>query len=111
MKQKQVISSLSNPQVKNLILLQKKAKERKEQGIFVIEGVKMFEEAKEMGLLVKAYASESFFREKNEEDQKYFDGMDYEILTEAVFKEASDTKTPRGLWERSVSCSVSRRIC
>jgi len=97
MKQKQVISSLSNPQIKNLILLQKKAKERKEQGIFVIEGIKMFEEAKEMGLLVKAYASESFFREKNEENSGYFDGLDYEIITEAVFKEVSDTKTPQGI--------------
>ena len=49
MKTRNVISSLSNPQMKNLILLQKKAKARTEQGIFVIEGIKMFEEAIEAG--------------------------------------------------------------
>jgi TrmH family RNA methyltransferase len=83
--------------MKNLTLLQKKAKEREEQGIFVIEGVKMFEEARELGLIVKAYASESFFREKLEGSPEYFDGLDYEIITEAVFKEVSDTKTPQGI--------------
>lgn len=97
MKQKQVISSISNPQMKNLTLLQKKAKEREEQGSFVIEGIKMFEEAKELGLLVKAYASESFFREKLEENPAYFDGLEYEIITDSVFKEVSDTKTPQGI--------------
>ncbi len=97
MKHKQVISSLSNPQIKNLLQLQKKAKEREEQGIFVIEGIKMFEEAKDMGLLVKAYASESFFQQRFEENPEYFDGLEYEIITEAVFKEVSDTKTPQGI--------------
>ncbi len=97
MKQKQVISSLSNPQMKNLTLLQKKAKEREEQGIYVIEGIKMFDEAKELGLLVKAYASESFFREKFEECPGYFDGLDFEIITDGLFKEVSDTKTPQGV--------------
>ena len=46
MKQKTVISSSSNAQVKNLNLLQKKARAREEQGIFVVEGRKMFEEAR-----------------------------------------------------------------
>ena len=59
-----VITSLNNPQIKNLALLQKKAKARKEQGLFVVEGIKMFEEARDLGLLVKSYLSESFYQEK-----------------------------------------------
>lgn len=97
MKQKDVISSLSNAQMKNLTLLQKKAKERDEQGVFVIEGWKMFEEAKDAGLLVKAYASESFYHEKLQENPDYFADLDYEIITDSVFKEISDTKTPQGI--------------
>jgi TrmH family RNA methyltransferase len=97
MKQKSVISSLSNPQMKNLTLLQKKAKARDEQGIFVIEGLKMFEEAREAGLLVKAYASESFYQEKMNENPNYFAEIDYDILTDSVFKEVSDTLTPQGI--------------
>lgn len=40
-----MITSTSNQQVKNLLQLQKKSKARKEQGVFVVEGVKMFREA------------------------------------------------------------------
>ncbi|MBP1753611.1 MAG: hypothetical protein H6Q59_9 [Firmicutes bacterium] len=97
MKQKAIISSMSNAQVKNLTLLLKKAREREEQGTFVIEGIKMFEEAKEAGLLKKAYASESFYHEKVVEEPDYFDDLDYEILTDSVFKETSETKTPQGI--------------
>ncbi len=97
MKQKSVISSFSNAQMKNLTLLQKKAKARDEQGIYVIEGLKMFEEAREAGLLTKAYASESFYKEKIQEDPNYFTDLDYDIIADAVFKEVSDTKTPQGI--------------
>lgn len=97
MKQKTVISSLSNAQVKNLTLLQKKAKEREEQGLFVIEGAKMFEEAKAAHILVKAYVSESFYGDKSREVPEYFDDIDYEVVTDSVFKEVSDTKTPQGI--------------
>lgn len=97
MNQKTVISSMSNGQVKNLNLLQKKAKEREEQGVFVIEGIKMFEEARAANLLQKVYVSESLHREMLYERSNYFDNLDYEILTDAVFKEVSETKTPQGI--------------
>jgi TrmH family RNA methyltransferase len=88
---------MSNSQVKNLTLLQKKAKEREEQGVFVIEGIKMFEEAKDAKLLKKAYVSESFYQEVLSDKSNYFDDLDYEILTDQVFKEVSETKTPQGI--------------
>jgi TrmH family RNA methyltransferase len=97
MKQIIVISSLSNAQMKNLILLQKKAKARDEQGVFVIEGLKMFEEAREAGILTKAYASESFYGEIIKEKPNYFADIDYDIITDSVFKEVSDTLTPQGI--------------
>lgn len=40
-----MITSSSNQQMKNIALLNKKAKTRREQGIFVVEGRKMFQEA------------------------------------------------------------------
>ncbi len=97
MKQKTVISSLSNGQMRNLTLLQKKAKEREDQGVFVVEGLKMFEEAKEAGLLLKAYASESFYQETVADKPGYFDDIEYEIVTDTVFREVSDTMTPQGI--------------
>lgn len=97
MKQKSVISSLSNSQIKNLTLLQKKSKARDEQGVFVIEGLKMYEEAKELGVLNKAYVSESFYQDMIFQQADYFDGVDYEILTDSVFKGVSETQTPQGV--------------
>ena len=38
-----MITSSSNAQVKNIIALNKKAKERREQDVFVAEGWKMFQ--------------------------------------------------------------------
>ena len=42
--EKSMITSTSNQQMKNLMLLMKKAKARKEQELFVVEGRKMFQE-------------------------------------------------------------------
>lgn len=97
MKNKNIITSSSNPQVKNLIQLQKKAKAREEQGLFVVEGLKMFEEAREAGLLIKAYVSESFYQEKQNINPDFFSDLDYEVITDSLFHEASETKTPQGI--------------
>lgn len=91
-----MITSTSNQQIKNLIQLQNKAKIRGEQGAFVIEGLKMFEESKAGGHLVKAYVSESFYADKIQENKEYFDFF-YEIVSDGVFKEVSETMTPQGI--------------
>ena len=39
-----MITSTSNPQVKHLLQLQKKSKARNEEGVFVVEGLRMFVE-------------------------------------------------------------------
>lgn len=92
-----MISSTSNSQIKNLIQLQKKSKARNEQGAFVIEGIKMFEESRDGGYLIKAYVSESFYQEKMNEEPRYFEGFSHEIVLDSVLKEAADTLTPQGI--------------
>ena len=44
-----MITSSSNQQMKNILALEKKAKERKNQGLFVVEGRKMYEEVLKPG--------------------------------------------------------------
>ena len=92
-----MISSTSNAQIKNIIQLQKKSKAREEQGAFVIEGIKMFEESVTFGKLIKAYVSKSFYEEKVLEISDYFKDIPYEIVEDTVLKEASDTLTPQGI--------------
>ena len=92
-----MITSSSNSQIKNIIQLQKKSKARTEQGAFVTEGIKMFEESKAGGYLIKAYVSESFYKEKQMESPDYFTGFSFEVVTDGVLKETSDTLTPQGV--------------
>lgn len=93
-----MISSSSNAQIKYLVKLQEKSAARKADGVFVCEGRKMFQEvlkyAKET--LVRAYFSESHFKELWEEGT-FPQGLDYEVVTDAVFREAAQTVTPQGV--------------
>ena len=63
--EKSMITSTSNQQMKNLMLLMKKAKARNEQELFVVEGRKMFQEVPEEWLK-QVYVSENFFTEHEE---------------------------------------------
>ena len=70
------------------------AKERKEQGLFVVEGVKMFGEAPREWL-AGVYVSEQFV--SNEEHRKLLSDVPYEIVADSVFRAVSDTQTPQGI--------------
>ncbi|MCU6762563.1 Putative TrmH family tRNA/rRNA methyltransferase [uncultured Roseburia sp.] len=87
-----MITSTGNQQVKNLVQLKKKAKVRKEQNVFLAEGLKMFQEAPE-DRIRQVYVSESFEREHGEALLNHR----YEVLADFVFSYVSDTKTPQGV--------------
>lgn len=89
-----MITSSSNQQIKNLTMLMKKAKARDEQGIFVVEGRKMFQEVPP-DWLEKVYVSESFQKEAGSEE--LLSDTEYEIVSDAVFKSVADTRTPQGI--------------
>ena len=88
-----MITSTSNQQIKNLLQLQKKSKVRKEQGIFVVEGVRMFREAP-ADWIIKTYVSQEFLKK---EEASVLKGREYEIVEDRVFKTMSDTMTPQGI--------------
>lgn len=88
-----MITSTSNQQVKNLLQLQKKSKVRKEQGVFVVEGVRMFREAP-ADWIIKTYVSQEFLKK---EEASVLKDREYEIVEDRVFKTMSDTMTPQGI--------------
>ncbi len=96
-----MITSLSNGQLKNIQTLLKKSKERFSQGLFVIEGVRMTREAIDLGIVEKAFYSESFFiglSEVSEEDKKRFlEKAGYEVVTDSVLANVSETVTTQGV--------------
>ena len=91
-----MITSTSNVQIKQIIALLKKSKERKEQKVFIIEGRKMFEEiCQDTSRVVKAYVSESYAKEQYEEGE--VPQVPYEIVADAVFDTMAETVTPQGV--------------
>lgn len=99
-----MISSTANSKVKRLAALVQKAKMRREEQLFVVEGVRMFREAP-VAWIREVYVSEAFLGRLEGEagDQKARDIRErlkkcrYEVLTDAVFQKVSDTQTPQGV--------------
>lgn len=90
----QIITSPSNPQVKELVQLQKKAKLRAQQDLFVVEGIKMYQEVPKERL-ISTCVSESFY----EKHRAFFAGREHAMMlvSDRVFEGISDTKTPQGV--------------
>ena len=80
--------------MKKLSLLMKKAKERREQGLFVVEGVKMFCEAPKEWI-ESVYVAEQFMTD--EEHVRLLTDVSYEVVADSVFRAVSDTQTPQGI--------------
>lgn len=91
-----MITSNSNAKVKQLITWQKKRKAREEDGIYIVEGLRMFVEAPQ-DKVREVYVSESFYRKRREELQLDTWGKKLEILSDSVYGHVSDTKTPQGV--------------
>lgn len=113
-----MITSSANPRVKQIVQWQNKAKERRKDGVFLAEGIKMFEEAPEENIL-EVYISEELehkimgqTRRKTVEKDgvKNVDREDdmeviceklkqtgYETVTSDIFAKMSDTQTPQGI--------------
>ncbi len=87
-----MITSTGNSQIKNVISLIKKSKDRKVPGLFVVEGKRMFEETP-ADRIEKVYATEDFVRANKE----LMSGHSYELVSNEVFAHMSDTKTPQGV--------------
>ena len=87
------IDSSKSGQVKHVAALQKKARYRREQGCFVVEGTKMVLEAPK-DRLEAVYASDSFLRQGGDEKLK---GISYMEVSDQAFKAMADTQTPQGV--------------
>lgn len=111
-----MITSTSNPKVKRLVNLRKKRKARDEEGIFLVEGIRMFREVPEKHLL-EVYVTEGFYKKEKKLTDRLCSaaGISPEVLSDTVFAYVSDTKTPQGVmcvvrqknkmdekWERTI---------
>ena len=90
-----MITSTANKQVKYVNALIKKAKMRREENLFVAEGLRMCEEIPKDRIRA-LYVSESFWRGKH--FSRLAEGVgQIEVVTDTVFEALSDTRTPQGV--------------
>lgn len=89
-----MIQSASNQHIKHIQQLLEKSKYRRETGLFVIEGIRMFlETPKER--IDKVFVSEEFMKKSIHADK--VKKLSYEVIADQVFKKMSGTQTPQGI--------------
>ena len=93
-----MITSFSNPRVKQVVQWQTKAKERKKDDIFLAEGIKMYEEAPEASVR-EVYIIEDTLKKMKQDDllAEKLERTGYEVVSPEVFQKMSDTQTPQGI--------------
>lgn len=83
---------ITNKRVKELTAIRDKSKARRESGLYIVEGIRMYREVP-ANQMVEAYASESFYAQHKGE----LDEDRVEIISDTLFAKLSDTQTPQGI--------------
>lgn len=97
-----MISSTANGRIKQVVAWQNKARERRKDGVFIVEGIRMYEEAP-VNWIKETYVSEKFLKQLHGDKtkgsilMKKLQKTGYEEVTEEVFSKMSDTQTPQGI--------------
>lgn len=89
-----MITSSANAKVKQVMNLAKKSKARKQSGLFIAEGLRMFKEIPK-DRIESVFVSESFLKE--ESHRRLVSGLACETVADDVFGTMSDTRTPQGI--------------
>ncbi len=93
-----MITSIKNEQVKRVQNLIKKGKFRREEGLYVAEGLRMCRELdpEETAAL---YVAQSFLEnaDPNGDEVRWLEKFRYETVSDAVMNAMADTQTPQGI--------------
>jgi len=94
-----MITSARNPKVQWVRSLQARSKARREERLFVVEGVRLVEEALQAGVMARLvlYSGEVGEREAKLLQRFSAQGCPLEEVTPDVMGRASDTQTPQGV--------------
>ena len=103
------ITSKENSLIKLVCALQSSAKQRKENGLFVLEGLRICEDALLNGIQFdKLIVSESAYKKFQNDLEKFAENSkECYIITDSLFKKISDTTTPQGIIVLGIFPTVS----
>ena len=88
-----MITSTSNPKIKQVALLRDKARARREEGAYVVEGLRMFREIP-AGDVREVYVTQDFYNKNESLCSTY---KDLQVVSDKVFEKIADTVTPQGV--------------
>ncbi len=91
-----MIASTGNARVRAVTALAKESKARREQGVFLVEGPKMFG-GTAGGETPRSLCVGKFSAPAGEKAEKLLAGCRYETVTDEVMRHMSDTQTPQGI--------------
>ena len=91
-----IISSGSNPRIRKLVELQKKAKLRRETGLFVIEGTRLCVDTPPQ-YIKEVFATENRIKNASEKEKILMKEHPLTVVTEEAMAKAADTTTPQGI--------------
>jgi TrmH family RNA methyltransferase len=94
-----MITSSQNPKLKLVRALMGRAKERREAGAFVVEGVRLVEEAEARGWKFRFVLYDASLNERGSSlvEQLLAREVEVEEVSEILMKSLSDTETPQGI--------------
>ncbi len=91
-----MITSVNNDRVRSIVNYVAKSKARREDKVFVIEGMKMLREAPVLQVR-EVYVTERFIERADESDQEILWRYGAETVSEEVMNKMADTQTPQGV--------------
>ncbi len=93
------VESKDNDLIKQVARLQASARERREQGLFVAEGLRICEDCFDNNVLIKTLiVTKTFYNKFEQEAEKISEKADETVVVnDGVFAKISDTKSPQGI--------------
>ena len=91
-----MINSSSNKMIKEISSLMKKSSLRREKGLFVAEGLKIFSELDDKSI-DSIYISETAFINLDLNTKKKLEDKTYYLVSDRIFRSISDTISPQGM--------------
>ena len=94
------ISAKDNPRIKRVIKLQKSAQYRREEGFFVLEGLRTVDDAADNGILIEElYFTNDIIEKHPSYIKKFAQNSNFcAIISETVAKNISDTTSTQGVF-------------
>ena len=90
------ITSVSNPRIRRLVELRRKAKTRREEELFLIEGTRLCMDTPDL-FIKEIYVTEGWISNASGRDREKAEKHPLTIVTDEVMAKAADTSAPQGI--------------